>query len=456
MLLSKTLTFYKRPEIQKQLIEQAKDKEIGIRFEDFFGKRPDVLLYENDVLDFAKKKATSFHCSEELWKNPLHLKSEIRKQEMDELRKGWDLILDIDCKHFLYSKIATHLIILMLKELGIESITCKFSGNKGFHIAVPFEAFPDTVNGQPTKSLFPDAPRRMAFYLRDKLTPLLAKAIMKAEKNSFENVVRRTGISATELVSVTDSGKRTLKVESFLEIDTILLAPRHLYRMPYSLHEKSLLVSVPVKIDEVLKFRKEQAEPEKVVTNIPFLDRTKVKKGEASRLIINAFDFYPKEEEAQRERKEFTLPEEAIHSDYFPPCIKIMFNGMGDGKKRALFTLINFLKGAGWSMDAIDEKIHDWNKLNPEPLREVYLKGQLRQAAKSREIMPPHNCKSYYQDLGVCNPDNFCQKIKNPLQYAKFKSELVLRQNNKGTRKLTNEQKEMRRKHRESQSKPSS
>ena len=37
-----------------------------------------------------------------------------------------------------------------------------------------------------------------------------------------------------------------LDVEKFLEIDTVLISSRHLYRMPYSLHEKSGLVSLPI------------------------------------------------------------------------------------------------------------------------------------------------------------------------------------------------------------------
>jgi len=62
--------------------------------------------------------------------------------------------------------------------------------------------------------------------------------------------------------------------------------------------------------------------------------------------------------------------------------------------------------------------------------------------------MPPHNCKRYYQDLQVCKPDSFCAKIKNPLQYAKLKA--LQEGPKKGPRaKLTDEQKEMRRKHRE-------
>lgn len=453
MLLSKALKLYKRPDVQRAMVEHCKNKEVAIRFDTYFGKRPDVIVYENDILDLAKKKATSFHCSEELWSNPMNLRSEIKKNEMDDLRTGWDLILDIDCQHFIYSKLATHILIKILKDLGIESVTCKFSGNKGFHIAVPFEAFPESVNGTSIKDLFPDAPRRIAFYLREKLKPLLEKAIMKYEKNDISKVIKRTGMTHKKLVKKEYSMKLerdidTLNAEEFLEIDTVLIAPRHLYRAPYSLHEKSGLVSIPVNINSILKFSKEQAEVDNVKTSIPFLDRKSAKQGEANQLLMTAFDFYPKEVREKTEQKEYALPEEAIREELFPPCMKNMLQGLEDGKKRSLFTMINFLRGAGWTIDMIEQRMKDWNRKNPEPLREVYINGQVRQAKKIKDIIPPHNCKSYYEDLRVCKPDSFCPKIKNPLQYAKLKYEMEKKPGGKRV-KLTEEQKEMRRKYRE-------
>lgn len=453
MLLAKTLSYYKRRDVQSAIVSQAQNKEVAIHFEDFFGKRPDVLLYEDDVLELAKKKATSFHCSEELWSNPLNLRTDIKKQEMDELRIGWDLILDIDCHHFIYSKLAAHYLIIMLKDLGISSVTCKFSGNKGFHIAVPFEAFPEQINGVYTKTLFPEAPRKIAAYLKEKLKPVLEKGIMKVEQDKISNIVQRTGLKYEEIVKKEKNSEGFeeffLDAEKFLEIDTILIAPRHLYRMPYSFHEKSMLISVPVDVNSILKFRKEMAAPEKVKFNIPFLDRKSAKKGEAQQLLINAFDFFPDEKKTERSQKEYALPAEAIEEEYFPPCIKLIFEGLEDGKKRSLFTIINFLKGSGWGINEIEQKVYDWNKKNPEPLREVYLKGQIYQARKTKEAVPPHNCKSYYQDLRVCAPDNFCPKIKNPLQYAKLKSEQNKTKKGEKKSRLTEEQKEMRRKYRE-------
>jgi hypothetical protein len=453
MFLAKTLKFYKRKDVREALLEQAKDKEIAVRFKDFFGKRPDALLYDADILELAKKRATSFHCSEELWINPLNISSEMKIEELNAQRKGWDLILDIDCHHFLYSKIAAHLLVKILKDHEIENVTCKFSGNKGFHLAIPFEAFPETVNNKLTKDLFPDAPRRIAYYLRDLLKPRLEHSIMKIEKQDIANITKRTKIPSEKLIQikkVNGKEKRTLDVESFLEIDTVLIAPRHLYRMPYSFHEKSELVSVPVNINEILKFKKEMAKPENVKFDMPFLLRKKIKRGEATKLIINAFDTYPKEPTKTTEKKHFELPEEAVEEENFPPCIKIALGGLEDGKKRILFTLINFFRGVNWTFDAIEQKINTWNTLNPEPLREVYIKGQLAQLKKQKEAIPPHNCKSYYEDLRICKPDTFCSRIRNPLQYAILKDKTQKEeQKPKGRPRLTEEQKEMRRRYRE-------
>ena len=69
--LGTLLRHYKREDVQRAIVACAEDKEIAVRFDKGFGKRPDVLKYPRDVLELAKKGATSFHCSEELWTNPM-------------------------------------------------------------------------------------------------------------------------------------------------------------------------------------------------------------------------------------------------------------------------------------------------------------------------------------------------------------------------------------------------
>tara|TARA_Y100000310_G_scaffold342247_1_gene444622 strand:- start:30803 stop:32143 length:1341 start_codon:yes stop_codon:yes gene_type:complete len=425
--LNVTLSHYKRRDIQEEIIKAAENREVAVRYNDKFGNRPDVLNNPNDILELAKQKATSFHCSEELWRNPLQLSSNIKKHELDELRTGWDLVLDIDCSFYEYSKIAADLVIKALKFNEVKSISCKFSGNKGFHIGIPFESFPGKVGNDETRDMFPDAARKIAFYIKELIKKPLGEKIMEYEKNDFSKIIEKTKENPNK-ITYHEKNKfgddiAKLNAEPFLNIDTILISSRHLFRMPYSLHEKSGLVSVPINPDNVLDFKKEDADPKNIkVSEFRFLDKDNVVKGCARKLLMQAFDFSAnKEEEINIEtKKEFEIPESAMPEDFFPPCIKKLNSGLADGKKRALFVLINFLTSLGWAYDDIEKYLREWNKKNEEPLRENYLVGQLRyHKAQKKKILPP-NCNNsmYYVDVGICKPDNLCSKIKNPVSYA--------------------------------------
>lgn len=459
MLLAKTLQFYKRNDVREAILEHAASKEVSVKFGSYFGKRPEAFYTIGDILDFAKQKASSFHCSEELWDNPLFIKTGMGRKEIADLRTGWDLILDIDCPYWPLSKLITHLFVKALSAHGIMNIGVKFSGNKGFHIGVPFESFPESFQGSLTKDLFPEAPRRIAYYLLD----YMAKRYVveqgdflvfdKKYRISKQKLALAFGKDISSFVKELVLGDGT-KVKQFdplevIEVDTVLIAHRHLYRMPYSFHEKSGLVSVPIAKNGILKFAKKDAAFDKVTLDHVFLDRNASESGEATKLLIAAYDFNPQfAKDEVKVKKEYEIPAEALPKDVFPPCIKNMLNGLKDGKKRSLFTLINFLKGCGWSHEQIEEELYAWNKRHEEPLREVVLKGQLRYAKIRKDAAPPHNCKRYYQDMGVCTPDAFCARVKNPLQYAKLKGEQLI-SGKKGRKKLTAEQKEMRKKFRD-------
>ena len=143
MFMDELLKYYSRKEVQKSILSISKNREIAIKFADKgYGKRPDVIEFENDVYELAKKGATSFHISEELWNNPLLIKTGMSKKELDNLRIGWDLILDVDGLDLEYSKLAAYYLIEALKFYDIKNVSIKFSGNKGFHIGIPFETFP--------------------------------------------------------------------------------------------------------------------------------------------------------------------------------------------------------------------------------------------------------------------------------------------------------------------------
>ncbi len=444
--LSQALLYYKRPEIQKAIVKHAQDKEISGSFNmQGFSKRPDILEYPADVLEMVKRGITSFHCSEELWHEPLQISPTLTKKQLNEIRKGWDLLLDIDCKELEFSKIAAHYLVEALKYQGIKSVYVKFSGNHGFHICVPFEAFPQKVQDQEIKDLFPEAPRKIAEYLKFMIESHLRKALLeKYSKEEISNLIEKP------LNEITKKG--VLQPFTFLEIDTILISSRHLYRMPYSFNEKSGLVSIPIEPEKVLEFTKEYAKPENVkVTEIPFIERD-IEVNQANKLFVQAFDFKPtikKEKEIKRYEQQFEDLQEAVPEQFFPPCMHNILKGMEDGKKRAVFILNNFLSNIGWNKTQIKQRIHTWNKQNPEPLKEVYLKGQLRYKTK---VLPP-NCQNmmYYKDMHICKPDNLCQRTKNPVNYARRKifAHSKTTSQKTGRPKLTEEQKAMRKAYRE-------
>ena len=435
-----SLSHYKRADIQEEIIANSRDREVAARFNEQFGKRPDVLRHASDILELAKQGATSFHASEELWKNPLQLDPSMRRQELDDLRVGWDLIIDIDCAVFDYSKIAADLVIKALKFHKIKSISCKFSGNKGFHIGVPYEAFPERIKNEDIKNLFPDAPRKIALYIKHMILPEFGDAILKLE-GDISKVLEKTGKKASEVL-YEERGVKKFNPDSILQMDTLLISPRHLYRMPYSLHEKSGLVSIPLNPEKVMMFKKEFALPDKArISSHKFLDRTNAEREEAKRLFVEALDFHVKEDDKaeSKSEKEFEGPASALPEELFPPCIKTILNGLEDGRKRALFILVNYFTSIGWDYEMIEKKLKEWNNKNREPLKEVYLIGQVRYHKQQRKKILPPNCpkrennvvlvnqQNYYTDLRVCSPDSFCSRIKNPAQYTTKKAWMMER-----------------------------
>ncbi len=426
------LKHYSRKDVQKEIVKICKNREVAVNFGNKgFGKRPDVIQYEADVNELAKQGASSFHISVERWNDPLQLSSGITKRDMDEIRSGFDLLLDVDSKFVAYSKIGAYLVIEALKFYNIKNIFVKFSGGSGFHILVPYESFPLNVNNFETRKLFPDGVRVIAAYLRDMIKQHLSEQILSL--NTIEEISKNLNIPLKDLIS--DDGFNPFSV---VDIDSVLISPRHLFRSPYSINEKTGLVSVPIEYENVRKFDLKSAKINNIeVGKVNFLQDLKGDNGEAGKLILQAFDWAMrnKREEIKElnKAKDFTAPINAISTDFFPPCMKLGLQGLKDGKKRFVFILINFLRSSGWNMDSIKEFLLKWNKKNPEPLREGYILSQISWASRQKVMLPP-NCdnQAYYMGIGICCPDDLCKKIKNPVNYAIRKSRMgVKREKNK-------------------------
>jgi hypothetical protein len=398
--------YYSRPEIQRVLYEFAKNREVCPRYFEGFGKRPDTFEYPGDIYELVKRGATSFHCSEELWKDPLKIETGMNEKQLNEIRQGWDLIFDIDSKYIDYSKIMAIEILKVLNFHGVKNIGIKFSGSKGFHMIIPWKAFPKEVNGINTSDKFPEYPRIIMRYIIEQTKDALIERISNLSRPS-------------KYIKDYQAPKDVMP-------DLVLVSPRHLFRMPYSLHEKTALASIVLKSEEIEKFEMMDADPMKLSKENIRNFMPDCKEGEASELLLQALDWYRENnpDKAISESREigFKPIKIANLSDAnFPPCVKNILKGISDGKKRALFVLINLFRSIGMDKDELEKRISEWNKKNEVPLREGYVQTQIAWAYRKKPIMPP-NCKEFYQGIGVCQPDDFCKLIKNPVNYVVRKS----------------------------------
>jgi len=459
--------YYRRRDIQKALVSFSPNREVSPRYIDSFGKRPDALQYESDVSALAERGATSFHCSEELWHDPLQIKTEMNEEQFNKLRIGWDLLLDIDTKYIEYGKIAAELLTEELRLRNVNNFGIKFSGGSGFHICIPWKAFPKQIGETEIKNLFPKIPRYISLYLIERIEKKLSERILALtpikeiseikgikKENLMKKICKNCGgrvMKSTKNIR-TEIGKKIIereiedleciscgnsfienpnqfeKIEQFdpfsiIELDTILLSPRHLFRMPYSLHEKSGLSSIVIKPEQIKNFQPSWAKPDIAV---PKQYLPEAEENEAKELVMEALDA-----DAERKRKTIKSTEtdkrvfkvqiniKDLSPSLYPPCIQAILNGVKqDGRKRALFILLNFFKSIQMNNDEIEKNVTEWNKKNYKQLREGYIKSQLFWFKRQKAILPPNCDKPNYKDLAVCNPDSLCKLVKNPINYV--------------------------------------
>lgn len=409
------MAYYSRKDVLKEMLSLAKDREVQVWFGDMRGRRPDIVNFEGDILDMVKKGMTSFHVSVERWSDALSLKPGMLKRNLDTLRCGWDLLLDLDSK---WVESSYHTAVLLIDALNfhdVKSYGVKFSGNHGFHLVVPFEAFPDEVNSINIKNHFPDGLRVIANYLKYMIKDHLAAKLLEKD---IEFIAAQVGKPKEELMV---DGK--FDPYTVVDIDSVLISSRHMFRGSYSLNEKSGLVSVPLENikDFKLETYKEDFKPSNVKVGAKFLKRAV--KGEASKLVVQAFDWNSKSgrvmiKEKEKKKANFEIPQVEIDEKFFPPCIVSLFSGVkDDGRKRSVFVLVNFLRSVGWSWERVEEKLLDINGKSYEPLPEGYIRTQINWSKRGNKNILPPNCgnKAYYGSMGICSRN--C-KVKNPVNYV--------------------------------------
>ena len=406
---SEILRYYSNDEVINRLLN-VKDRECAVRFGDSFGKRPMYFQYKGDVEELIKSGATSFHVSEERWNNPLSLNKDLKKEDLSNLRKAWDLLIDIDCKNIEISKIFCRMIVEKLNREGVKTVSVKFSGGSGFHVLVPYESFPQSINGVEVNKLFPSAPMTVSIFLKNELRDPLKRALEK--DYGVKKLADMFGLEEKTLFDA--DGLDPYRV---IDIDTVLISERHMFRMQYSLNEKRWLVSVPVEKNKIDSFSTDAAEPWSIDTKKDFFALNPIK-NEAASLFMRAYDKYEPEETKKEERKEYHITNVPLNADLLPPCIKIINSGLSDGKKRSVFILTNFYRNIGKTKEEVISLLMGWNKNNKPPLKENLIKQQVEYAYSAKPYPPP-NCEAtgYYKYFNVCFPNETCKLIKNPLSY---------------------------------------
>src|SRR3989344_7192921 len=182
------------------------------------------------------------------------------------------------------------------------------------------------------------------------------------------NFCKKFAVRINELKVKCFCGNRKFVKKINIALDSILISSRHLFRSPYSINEKSGLVSLPISAERLQDFKREDADPEKLKEVRKFIDRTKITKEEGKKLLQRALEY--QKIDVEKEYKDFEAPKEALKVQNFPPCILKGLEGMEDGKKRFLFILLNFLRYSGYEYTEIVSIVNKWNSKKKQNKRE--------------------------------------------------------------------------------------
>jgi len=201
-------------------------------------------------------------------------------------------------------------------------------------------------------------------------------------------------------------------------VDVVLVSSRHLFRAPYSLHEKTAFASVVIDKKDLDNFRPTDADPLKIVEPKSFMPDCV--EGEARELLVQALEWGRAKVKPEKTKKyeggAIDIQGLSISDDMFPPVINKILDGIKtDGRKRALSLLLSFFTSLEFPQEFIEEKIAEWNVKNYHPLKEGYVKSQIAWYVKNKR-MPPNYDKPIYKELGIRGAPE--SGMKNPINYT--------------------------------------
>lgn len=253
--------------------------------------------------------------------------------------------------------------------------------------------------------MYPEIPRILAAFIRVKIRGRLLRGLVSAK-------------GAKQLIEMLGEAPSRLNPFYFVEVEKDW-GNRHMFRAPYSLNEKTWLVSIPV--PHINSFSPKDAEYENVLAgqHPDFFGA----EGDMTDLLTDAMDWHAaRKKEPEKKEVKKIIWEHKVPEELFPPCMKLILAGLEDGKKRSIFTLVNFLKMMNWSAEEIEQKINEWNSRNKPPLPSSIILSGVRY--HEQRALTPANCfnDQFYVSFGVCRPDETCKamnakKTSNPVAY---------------------------------------
>jgi DNA primase len=158
-------------------------------------------------------------------------------------------VLDIDPNKcdFECVKIASFALVEILESLDLKYLL-KFSGNKGFHFLFSLGEPPKKLAGEKIWEF----ERGLISYLRGKLEDKLQKS---KDRDKFEKFLKKD-----DPITIDKSSDQ--KEHNLILLDKLILHEKANIRSPYSLHEKTKLVSLPINKEQIIDFEpKKEADP---------------------------------------------------------------------------------------------------------------------------------------------------------------------------------------------------
>jgi len=217
----------------------------------------------------------------------------LEREDPNHIRVSWDFFLDLDCdEEFDAARKAAYKAKQVLEKFNIENYILKFSGRRGFHLLIPGLSL----------DIFQPGEFRLAY---PKLAVMLARF--------FEAVI----------------------YEPKVKVDLSVYKPRQLMRAPYSWHEKTGLLSIP--LDDPLKFKLEDAKPENTKIHSLYI---KGDVGEARKLLEAVRDWIEDQGEEEPGLKILSYGKIKQDARGYGWVERLLEHPVDDGRHRILWLIV--------------------------------------------------------------------------------------------------------------------